>query len=410
VLNLELASKVQEVEERLVELAKLEQEIKLRHIIVFKAKRLPIAIGPGILVKVNTNIGISSPEHLETELRKLHALSTIGYAPDSMMDHTIIKLPRKQFYEYMIEEFDGPIGTLPHYLAFDPDKGIAKEELLDIATAQAEAGVSFMTLHPTPTQELYEKACRMRTTPTTSRGGGIVVSDMYINSRRTNIVDSCFQDLLSILSRHNMALSIGSTFRPATVVEALDDIHRREIVLQGEYVRAAQEANIPVQLEGIGHIRLDQIYDYYELVASYEVPMMPLGPLPTDAAVGQDHIANAIGATHAAWINAAHIINSITREEHTGGIPTEASVLEGLKAARIAAHAVNISRFPKIATINREVSDLRAKSHRCVVEGGLFTRSAKTQFSLGCKRCGPECPLLINKLLQDQLLKGEKHA
>ncbi len=396
-LNLEFALQVQEIEEKLIEFSRFENLVRERKVIIFKARGAPIAVGRGMLVKVNTNIGISSPRKLDSEVTKLRSIVNTGYAPDSMMDHTIIKLPRKQFFHYMLDEFAGPIGTLPHYLAFHPKKGIDEKELLEIATQQAEAGVSFMTLHPTSTRELYDKACQTRCTPTTSRGGGILIRDMQLNNRRVNLMEKLFPELLTILSKHNMSLSVGSTFRPANLIEALDEVHREEIVLQGEFIRAAQEAGVPVQIEGIGHIRLDQIPEYFSLIEKYQVPMMPLGPLPTDAAVGQDHITNAIGATYAAWVGGAHIINSITREEHTGGVPTEESILEGLKAARIAAHSVNIAKFPQIASVDKHVADLRSKSYTCVVDGGLFSRSAKIQYSLGCKRCGPECPLLVNR-------------
>lgn len=396
-LNLELISRIQEVEEKLIEPSVFENLVRERKAIIFKAGKVPVAVGKGLLVKVNTNIGISSPKKLDSEIAKLRNIINTGYAPDSMMDHTIVKLSRKQFFHYMLDEFGGPIGTLPHYLAFHPKKGIDEKELLEIAIQQAEAGVSFMTLHPTSTKELYDKACQSRGTPTTSRGGGILIRDMQLNNRKVNLMEKLFPDLLNILVKHKMSLSVGSTFRPANLIEALDQVHREEIALQGEYIRAAQEAGVPVQIEGIGHIRLDQISEYFALIEKYQVPMMPLGPLPTDAAVGQDHITNAIGATYAAWIGGANIINSITREEHTGGVPTEESILEGIKAARIAAHSVNIAKFPQIASVDRHVADLRSKSYTCVVEGGLFSRSAKIQYSLGCKRCGPECPLLVNR-------------
>jgi phosphomethylpyrimidine synthase len=396
-LNLEYLNNIQEVQEKLVSASEIENLILKRAVILFKAKRVPIAIGRNMLVKVNTNIGISSAKQIDKELKKLHAIATLGFAPDSMMDHTIARLKKKQFYKYILEEFDGPVGTLPHYLAFHSKKGIDEKEFLDIANQQAEAGVSFMTLHPTSTRELYEKAGRVRNVPTTSRGGGIVIRDMYLNDKKVNVIEKSFPDLLKILSKYNMGISIGSTFRPAHIGEALDEVHREEIALQGKYIEAAQEAGVPVQIEGIGHIRLNQLVEYYKLIENYQVPMMPLGPLPTDAATGQDHITNAIGATIAAWIGGAHIINSITREEHTGGVPTEDSIIEGLKAARIAAHSVNIARFPELAWIDKDVADLRSNNFTCVVEGGLFSRSAIMQYALGCTRCGPECPLLISK-------------
>lgn len=46
---------------------------------------------------------------------------------------------------------------------------------------------------------------------------------------------------------------------------------------------------------------------------------MPLGPIPTDIAIGMDHIAAAIGATIMGIEGCANIISTVTREEHTGG-------------------------------------------------------------------------------------------
>lgn len=401
-LNLEFINNLQETVEELVNLSNIWESVQSGKVIIFKARETPIAIGSGMLIKVNTNIGISSSKLLDGEITKLKAIVSSGFAPDSMMDHTIIKLEKKQLYEYMLEEFGGPIGTLPHYLAFRSKNGIDEYELMDIANKQAEAGVSFMTLHPTSTRELYEEATRVRNLPTTSRGGGIVVQDMYINNRKVNVIEKKFPDLLKILASHNMGLSVGSTFRPAHIGEALDAVHRKEIILQGEYIKAAHEMGVPVQIEGIGHIRFSQINEYFKLIESYQVPMMPLGPLPTDAAVGQDHITNAIGAAYAAWIGGAHIVNSITREEHTGGVPTQESIFEGLKAARIAAHSVNIANFPKIAGVDKSVADLRDNNFTCVVEGGLFSKSAKIQYALGCTRCGAECPLIISKQISSK--------
>lgn len=398
-LNLELVGQIQEVAEDLVTTRKIQHLVRNHHAIIFKGRALPVVVGEGMLVKVNTNIGVASTKDLKRELRKLRKVANVGYAPDTMMDHTIVTLRGKQFFEYMLEEFEGPVGTLPHYLAFHPKRGIDENQLLDVAEQQAEAGISFMTLHPTPTRSLYEKACRLRSIPTSSRGGGNVVRDMYMNNRRSNVIRRVFPRLLRILAKHNMAISIGSTFRPSNIMEALDEVHREEILLQGEYIRVAQEHNVPVQIEGIGHIPLSRIDEYFELISSYGVPMMPLGPLPTDAAIGQDHITNAIGAMYAGWTGKAHILNSITREEHTGGVPSEHSILEGVRSVRIAAHSVNISRFPRIAGIDHEVAALRAGSRTCVVEGGLFTRSARIQYSLGCSRCGPECPLRADKSL-----------
>lgn len=391
-LNLELVPQLQELQQGLVDADWLESEVRSRRVVILKARTRPVAVGPGTLVKVNASIGLSVPASLDAERKKLRLLSDAPCPPDCMMDLTNVLLNGKQFYDYMLEGFDGPVGTLPHYTAFHPDKGIDKEELIDRTWAQAEAGVSFMTLHPTPTRELYEKSKRTRLTPTSSRGGGIVIQDMYLNNRKQNVIAECFPELTSILKRHSVALSIGSTFRPVGISEALDEAHVEEIALQGTFVREAQRVGVAVQMEGIGHIALTQIPRYLRLATVYNVPLVPLGPLPTDAAVGRDHIANAIGAAHAALLGGAHMIHSVTREEHTGGVPSEDSVIEGLEAARIAAHVVNICMFPGTAAVDKHVSSQRASRHTCAVPGGLLSQDVAPKDDPGCARCNLQCP------------------
>ena len=145
---------------------------------------------------------------------------------------------------------------------------------------------------------------------------------------------------------------------------------------------------------------INKIPVYAEMVKRYGIPFMPLGPIVTDAAVGEDHIANAIGSTFMASLGAAHILNSITREEHTGKIPSLESIIEGVKAARIAEHTVNIANFSEALEPDRNIADSRAANNTCVVDGGLFTKSAERRFNMGCTRCGPQCPLLERKEVQ----------
>ena len=122
---------------------------------------------------------------------------------------------------------------------------------------------------------------------------------------------------------------------------------------------------------------------------------MPLGPLPTDAAIGFDHIANAIGATFMASIGNVGLINSLTRREHLGGIPSSDEIIEGVKAAKVAAHCVNIMRHPVMARIDEAVSDARAGRQTCVCSGGLFDECDDSDVKTGCARCSFECPLTL---------------
>jgi len=388
---------IQEINEGLIAYEECNQLLSEGRAVLLKGSSRNIAAGGKFLVKVNTSIGLNNSQSLEGELNKIAQLSSVGYRPDTLMDLSKIR-SETPLYKYAIDTFGGPVGTLPHYLCFDHKYGLNLELLMHEIETQAQAGVAFMTLHLTPRRNLYERAKAIRLTPTTSRGGGIILKDMYINNRDESLLSLYLNDILAIFKKYGIALSIGTTFRPATTVDALDEIQLEEIKLQNEYISIAKSIGVQVLMEGIGHAPLHKISEYTKLIKSvHDIPVMPLGPITTDAAVGEDHISSAIGAAFMGYIGGADIINSITREEHTGGVPTFDSILEGLRSARIAAHSVNITRYPKLDQFEQDTSETRARNYTCVVEGGLFQDSTRLRFSMGCSRCGELCPLLFNR-------------
>ncbi|MFH7025113.1 MAG: phosphomethylpyrimidine synthase ThiC [Heteroscytonema crispum UTEX LB 1556] len=386
-----------EISENLISGDKLIQSLGEGKSILLKGKFRDVAVGNNLLVKVNTSIGVSNSGSLEIELDKLYKLSSVGYRPDTMMDLSTI-ITDTPLYSHAINIFGGPVGTLPHYICFDHQYGIDLGLLMEEIEKQAEMGVAFMTLHLTPRKYLYEKAKAIRLTPVTSRGGGIILKDMYINNRKESILSQNFDNILRIFKKYKVTLSLGTTFRPATTVDALDDVQLEEIKIQNEYISAAKSLGVQVMMEGMGHAPLHKIAEYVKLAKQiHNVPIMPLGPITTDAAIGEDHISSAIGATFMAYMGGADIINSVTREEHTGGVPTTESMLEGLRASRIAAHSVNITRYQNLDKLELSTSKIRAKNYTCVTDTGLFTESTKQRFSMGCSRCGSLCPLIFNR-------------
>jgi phosphomethylpyrimidine synthase len=73
-----------------------------------------------------------------------------------------------------------------------------------------------------------------------------------------------------------------------------------------------------------------------------EAPFYVLGPLVTDMAAGYDHIAGAIGGAVAA-MHGANFLCYVTPAEHLR-LPTKADVIQGVVAARIAAHAADLAK------------------------------------------------------------------
>lgn len=391
--------KIFEIKNKIVSQDKLKSYLKEGKVIILKGEKKNVGIGKNLLIKVNASIGLSNKNNLDEELRKLKDISELSYGPDTMMDLSIVER-EKPLYEYIIEQFGGPVGTLPHYYCYKPGKGFNQNEILEEIEKEVEKGVSFMTLHLTPRRFLYQEALQSRTIPCTSRGGSLIVKDMYLNRRSESILSLCFSEILKILKKYKVALSVGTTFRPGNIQEALDSVHCKEVELQREYVKEARRVGVPVMMEGVGHISLEKIKGYLKLVKKEnDVPFMPLGPIPTDSAIGYDHVASVIGVSYMAFLEGADIINSITREEHTGNVPNLNSIIEGIKAARLAAHIVNVSRYRFVKEKDFLVSSLRAKHLTCVVSGGLFNNITKKDYKSGCSRCGYTCPLINNRVL-----------
>ena len=200
-------------------------------LLLFKAKR-PVLIGTECMLKVNMNIGVSDEKNYDTEIKKLSEISKLPYRPDSMMDHTIVPL-KKPLWKSMVEIFDGAIGTLPHYLPFDENDGINESDFFDNLLEMAKGGVSFMTLHPTANIEIYQRAVKShRIIPTTSRGGYVLLKDQALHHRKENLIAANFHKIMKIFKEYNMAVSIGTVFRPATIWEAIDEYHLEETILQ----------------------------------------------------------------------------------------------------------------------------------------------------------------------------------
>lgn len=354
----------------------------------------PLLLGKSALLKVNTNIGVSNKDNLNIELEKLECLSKVLYSPDSLMDHTIIRL-EKPLWKYMLEIFDKPIGTLPHYTAYQNDC-IDKVRLLETIEEMAEYGISFMTLHPTAALQLLETAKSCRCIPTTSRGGVLVLKDAQVNKRNVNIFVDNIDEIIKIFKKYNITMSIGTTFRPATIDEALDSVQLQEIDEQKKYIDYVKSKGVNVMMEGVGHLSLDNVRKYCELIDDFNVPLMPLGPMTTDATIGFDHVTSAIGATIISMFGNVGMINSVTREEHTGGVPTKDSIIEGLKSARVAAHSINLMRHKVLKNIDRTISEKRAFSKSCAISGGIFDDHLISE-NEGCSRCSFECPLTLLK-------------
>lgn len=154
-----------------------------------------------------------------------------------------------------------------------------------------------------------------------------------------------------------------------------------------EQIRIADEINragVGVILESPGHARPKDILKISSILKEREYPIMPLGSIPTEISIGMDHITAAIGATIMGLEGSANIISTVTREEHTGGIPSVAATIEAIQTAKIAAHIIDIHRLNDIEK-DEQITKDRVEKGTCVYGKG----------SMCCSRCIQLCPLNI---------------
>jgi phosphomethylpyrimidine synthase len=363
-------------------------------IAVYSGRGQSVFVGRGHPVRVNLSVGNNrvDPDGLDAERCKIRDVLGHSRKADMMMDLSVIQ-SRPEPWQILVDEFVGPVGVVPHYLAFDPTHGISPTRLMSRIERLVESHVAFLTIHPTPTRPLVEKAQNSRVIPVTSRGGSAVIRDMFVNGRERSIYWQLFRDITAVAAEYRVVLNLGTAFRSACLRDGLDAVTRAEIQIQKELLAVAREQGAMVTLEGPGHVTLSEIDEYVRLTSPLDVPLMPLGPMVTDAFSDVDHIINAIGAATLTARAKGGVINAVSRIEHAGSVPSSQQLIEALDAARAAAHAATISYEPR----NRMVDDLfavgRAQHGTCSIADRTKTQDP-AEFEKGdCTRCGHLCPL-----------------
>ncbi|NMC00278.1 MAG: phosphomethylpyrimidine synthase, partial [Thermoanaerobaculaceae bacterium] len=219
----------------------------------------PMIIGSNFLVKINANIGSSAvvaEEDLELKKMKISILS----GADTVMDLSTGGNLRK-IREKIIRASSVPIGTVPIYETFERcgrkieklDFSVFKEVLIE----QAEQGVDYFTIHSGILKSHLEKALK-RTTGIVSRGGSIMASYMCFSGKE-NFLYTKFDEVLDILAKYDVAVSLGDGLRPGSLADANDEAQFAELETLGELAKLAWEKNVQVMIEGPGHIPLNLI-------------------------------------------------------------------------------------------------------------------------------------------------------
>ncbi len=387
----------------------LREKIAQGRVVILKnnqrKKVIPTAVGEGLTVKINANIGTSfERSSTEEEIQKVKVIESSGA-------HVLMDLSTGRNIDEtrlaILNATNLPLGTVPMYQAgkeaIDEYKDIgklSKDKLFSDIEKHCKSGVDFITVHCGVTKfvvDVLEKQGRI--TDIVSRGGSMLAC--WIKSTgKENPLYEYYDDLLDIARTYDVTLSLGDGLRPGCGHDAGDHAQVAETLILGELVKRAREAGVQSMVEGPGHVPLNKIPAMMETikVLTDYAPLYVLGPLVTDIAPGYDHITAAIGGTLAAY-HGADFLCYVTPAEHIG-LPDAKQVREGIITSLIAAHAADVARGNKKAieqdrlmSIARKDLDWEAQSKyaidKCVFEN---IKNGKP-----CTMCGQYCSMKIFK-------------
>nr|WP_302641566.1 phosphomethylpyrimidine synthase ThiC [uncultured Agathobaculum sp.] len=303
------------------------------------------AVGDGTRVKINVNLGISGDcKDYEMELRKVRMAIDMG--AESIMDLSNYG-KTNTFRKQLIDMSPAMIGTVPMYDAI----GYLEKDLLEITAkdflrvveAHAREGVDFMTIHAGINRRAVEAFMREgRKMNIVSRGGSLLFAWMQMTGNENPFFEY-YDDVLDILRRYDVTISLGDALRPGCIDDASDAGQISELIELGNLAKRAWDKDVQVMIEGPGHMAMNEIAANMQMEKRicHGAPFYVLGPLVTDIAPGYDHITSAIGGAIAAQAG-ANFLCYVTPAEHLR-LPDENDVREGIVASKIAAHAADIA-------------------------------------------------------------------
>ena len=377
------------------------RQIAEGRVVIMQRGELAIGIGKGLRTKVNVNLGTSSTRiSLEEEIQKARIAETYGAdtISDLSMGGKITEIRRE-----ILRHTTLPLTTVPIYqtVAEIGLKTMGSEDILSTIREQANQGVSSMVLHCVTPAMLDLLKQRKRLMGVVSKGGSITSAYILLRGRENPFLER-FEDILTILKVHDIVLSLGNTARSGCIHDEWDAMQEEELRLNVQLARQAHRRGVQVIIEGAGgHIRYDRIAESIQhYKRSSPFPLFVAGPLPTDIAVGYDHIAGCVGASAASAAGADYLCY-LTPAEHLG-LPSPDHVREGLIAFRIAAHIGDLAKYGRDGA-DRKMALNRALLHRDE-QFRLALHEARAREIAGneedCTMCGEYCAIkLMRELL-----------
>lgn len=372
----------------------------------------PEGVGEGLKTKINVNLGISkdcTDYSIEWEKVKM----AVDMKAEAIMDLSCYGKTH-EFRQKLIDECPAMIGTVPMYDAVGYlDKELADitaDEFLEVIEAHAKEGVDFMTIHAGINRRAVEAFKRdKRRMNIVSRGGSLLFAWMEMTGNENPFFEY-YDDVLEILRKYDVTISLGDALRPGCNDDATDAGQIAELIELGYLTERAWAKDVQVMVEGPGHMAIDEIAANMKLQKRlcHNAPFYVLGPIVTDIFPGYDHITSAIGGAIAAS-NGADFLCYVTPAEHLR-LPDENDVKEGIIASKIAAHAADIAnKIPHARDLDNAMSDARhaldwEKMFEIAVDGKKareYYESVPPAERHSCSMCGKMCAVRTTNMILD---------
>lgn len=342
-----------------------------------------ISIGCQAKTLLNILIGANNKKTVEDEVRIIEYLNTGKERIDIITDLSLFAADdSERLWEYVLKNTDFMAGTVPVYLSVNEKGYIDESFLMESIAEQCEKGVSIITIHPTVNHKLIE-SCKSRMIPCTSRGGGIVAHDLLCSKKEQNAYLNILDKIIKKCKENNVVLSIGSTFRSGSILDALDETYLEELQEQIRIADYIHEKGVSSIIETPGHVDPQSLLKICERLKAVRYPIMPLGPMLTDIGMEEDDTVAVIGASMMGVNSCADILSVVTSKEHLAGIPNLEDIKKAISKYMVAKHIIDLYKIGD-KSMDEVVSRKRASMKTC---------NAKSRDE--CKRCGNVCPLRV---------------
>ena len=364
----------------------------------------PVAIGKGVSTKINVNLGTSSASiDPIAEMEKVRVAEKYGgdTVTDLSMGGDISEIRKMVF-----ENTTLPITTVPIYQSIVEHgmKDVSEDDILSNLKEHVNEGVSSVVLHCVEKSMLEKLRGTGRVMGMVSKGGSFTSVYMLSNECENPFVEN-FDEVLGILRKNDVVLSFGNTMRSGCIHDLRDGAQEMELNTNARLAKVANEQGVQAIIEGMGgHVQANNIPESVKFYKSRsDFPLFVAGPLPTDIALGYDHIAGAVGASMAIGAGADYMCY-ITPSEHLA-LPSPDQVREGLIAFKVAAHIGDSIKYG-VSDRDLMLAKRRAKfDWDGQVELAIDPDKPKNMCPMEgpCSMCGEYCAI---KIMADYLSNG----